>query len=156
VRAGRQPVRLMWSHRAALYAIGVGLWLSGGLWLLLHWIPSEPGAFGVRQHPLEPWTLAVHGALALAGTWMLGLLWGVHIPDGWSMRRRRRSGVCLLVVAAWLLLSGYVLYYLGDERVRPVISLLHWGAGAACPFVFVIHRPRRPATPKDVDEQNGS
>jgi hypothetical protein len=81
-----------------------------------------------------------HGAFALTGTWMLGLLWGMHIPRGWSTGRRRRSGALLVVVSAWLILSGYLLYYLGDERVRAATSLLHWASGAACPLAIFAHR----------------
>lgn len=135
----RRTVRLAAAHRVALYAVGGGSWLSGGLWLLVHHFGRREGEFGVTAHPLESWSLAVHGAFAVAAIWTLGLLWGTHVAPGWSLRRRRRSGVALVVAAAWLVLSGYLLYYLGAERPRAVVSVAHWAAGLASVALFVGH-----------------
>jgi hypothetical protein len=139
----RASARLLRAYRLGLYAVGGGLWLSGGLWLLFHYLLQDEGPFGPTTHPLEAWWLAVHGGFAVAATWTLGLLWGVHVVPGWSTRRRQRSGVTLLVVLGWLVLSGYLLYYLGDEQRRAVVSVLHWTVGLGCPAVFAVHRLRR-------------
>jgi hypothetical protein len=136
----RIPVRLPRSRHIAVYAIGIGVWLSGGLWLLFHYFVVHPGPFGPTSSPLEPWWLKLHGAFAFAAIWLFGLLWGVHIVAGWSGWRRRGTGGLMVAILGWLILSGYLLYYLGDETVRPLISLLHWVIGLAVPVAFTAHR----------------
>jgi hypothetical protein len=121
----RIPMRPPRSRHIAIYVIGVGVWLSGSLWLLFHYFVVHPGPFGPASSPLEPWWLKLHGAFAFAAIWIFGLLWGVHIPAGWSGGRRRGTGGLLVTILGWLVLSGYLLYYLGDETARPLISLLH-------------------------------
>lgn len=130
------------SHRRrwALYIVGVGVWSTGGLWLLFHHFLVRQSEFGPTENPLEPWWLKLHGAFAFAAVWIFGLLWGVHITKAWPHKQRRWSGGILTVVFVLLVLSGYLLYYVGDDRIRPVISLLHWGIGLACPTFFAWHR----------------
>jgi hypothetical protein len=128
------------SRRWALYIIGIGVWLSGGLWLLFHYFLVKQGEFGPVANPLEPWWLKLHGAFAFAAVWMFGLLWGVHITKAWPHQRRRWSGGMLAGIFFLLILTGYLLYYIGDDKIRPLVSVLHWGIGLAGPIFFVWHR----------------
>lgn len=128
------------SRRWSLYIIGMGVWLSGGLWLLFHYFVVRQGEFGPQVHPLEPWWLKIHGAFAFASIWIFGLMWGIHVTKAWPGKRRRWSGSTMVGVFAWLTLTGYLLYYVGDEKARPILSILHWGLGLACPVFFLWHR----------------
>lgn len=130
------------SRKWALYVVGIGVWLSGGLWLLFHYFFEEQGDFGPKTHPLEPWWLKMHGAFAFASIWIFGMLWAVHITRTWRGRRRRWSGGILTGIFAWLVVSGYLLYYIGDDRARALVSLLHWSIGLASPVSFGAHRVR--------------
>ena len=134
-----RSIRLAPVRRAAVYAIGLGLWSSGGLWLLFHYFVVHHGAFGPSPDPAEPWWLTLHGAFAFAAIGMFGFLWGVHIVAGWSAGRRRRSGGLLAGALAWLMVSGYLLYYLGDEDLRAIVSVLHWSIGLASPIALIAH-----------------
>jgi hypothetical protein len=84
--------------------------------------------------------LGLHGAFAFGAIWILGFLWGVHVAPGWEGRKRRRSGAALIGLFLWLILSGYLLYYVGHEQLRSVTSLLHWSLGLVFPIPFLIHR----------------
>lgn len=128
------------SGRWALYIISIGAWLTGGLWLLFHYFFVKQGEFGPTENPLDPWWLRLHGAFAFAAVWIFGLLWGVHITKTWPHKRRRWSGAALTSVFALLILSGYLLYYIGDDRARPLVSILHWGVGLVCPVFLLLHR----------------
>jgi len=136
----RQSVRLGRPTRLALYVAGIGVWLTGGLWLVFHYFLVSQGEFGPQTNLLEPWWLKLHGAFAFATIWMFGLLWSVHVTRAWPSSRRRWSGGLMAGVAAWLILSGYLLYYVGDDKARSVVSVLHWGVGLAAPVFFFCHR----------------
>jgi hypothetical protein len=146
---GSQPnsTRIGRPTRLALYVVGIGVWLTGGLWLLFHYFLVTRGEFGQEANPLEPWWLKLHGAFAFASVWMFGLLWAVHVTPAWPSARRRWSGGVMAGVLAWLILSGYLLYYVGDDKARSIVSVLHWAVGLAVPLFFLSHRvsfrPRR-------------
>ena len=138
-------LRLPHALRLGLYAVSMGLWVSGALWLVYHYGLYQPGEFGLGAHPMEPWWLRLHGACAFAALWLFGLLWGVHVAPGWSRGRLRKSGGWLVGSLIFLTVSGYLLYYLTDDQSRSVASLLHWSAGLTLPALFAAHRvaPRR-------------
>jgi hypothetical protein len=143
MKGGKRPsLRLGSPRRLGLYIVGVSVWLSGGLWLLFHYFLVKQGEFGPQTHPLEPWWLKLHGAFAFAAIWIFGLLWGVHVTPAWPFRRRRWSGGAMTGVLFWLTVSGYLLYYVGNETARSFISVLHWSIGLACPLAFFWHRAR--------------
>lgn len=54
-------------------------------------------------------------------------------------KSQRMAGVTLTVITAALILSGYLLYYLGIEWLRDWTSLIHWVVGLALPAFFVWH-----------------
>ena len=139
VRKGTLGRRRRW----LLYFIGAGVWLTGGLWLIYHYFLVKQGEFGPTANPLEPWWLRLHGMFAFASLWMFGLLWGIHITKLWPGTRRKWSGGLLTGFFLLLIVSGYLLYYVGDDSVRPYVSEIHWVFGLACPALFVWHRVRR-------------
>lgn len=128
----------------AIFIVGIGVWLSGGSWLFFHYFLVKNGPFGPQPNPLEPWWLTLHAAFAFAAIWLFGLLWGVHVATAWPLSRRRSSGVFLAGILGCLIVSGYLLYYAGDELTRSVLSVLHWGIGLACPVFYFLHRLQSP------------
>ena len=139
LRRLRRPLLFPTSQRLALYIVGGGSWLSGGLWLLFHYLLPRPGEFATTPHPLEAWWLTAHGAFAFIAIFTFGLLWGVHVVPGWKTRRRRPSGAAVVATVGWLALSGYLMYYLAGEQPRFVAGTLHWTVGLAAPLLFVYH-----------------
>jgi hypothetical protein len=137
---GQRTLAIGPARRFAIYVVGSGLWLSGGLWLLYHYFIPGRGEFVLEPHPLESWWLRLHGAFAFGTIWIFGLLWSVHVNPGWAGGKRRRSGAVLVGLLLWLILSGYLLYYVGHERLRSVTSLLHWSLGLVSPVPFLLHR----------------
>ena len=123
-----------------LSVVGLGVWLSGALWLIFHHFLVRQGEFGPQVHPLEPWCLRVHGAMAFASIWLFGLIWSEHVARRWPSSRRKWSGGFLSGIFVLLTVTGYLLYYVGDDRARAVVSILHWGIGLAGPVFFALHR----------------
>jgi hypothetical protein len=66
----------------------------------------------------------------------------LHVSPPWAGLRRRWSGGTITCVFAWLILSGYLLYYLGSENARSWVSVLHWGIALVSPVCFRLHRVR--------------
>jgi hypothetical protein len=132
--------RLSRARRTGIYVIGIGVWLTGVVWLVFHYFVVYPARFGLAANPLALFSLTLHGAFAFAAIWIFGLLWGVHVPAGWSRNKRRLSGGLLAGLLGWLIVSGYLLYYVGGEEFRAAVSLVHWILGLVAPAAFVAHR----------------
>ena len=47
------------------------------------------------------------------------------------MRRNIFLGITLVTFMLLLTVTAYLLYYDGDEKLRPIISLMHWIIGLA-------------------------
>ena len=135
-----RPPKLSRTKRVSFYAIAAGLWLSGAAWLVAHYFLMRSSPFGTNPHPLEFWSRAAHGAFGFASLWLLGMLSTAHIPTGWRNQQRRWTGGLMLAVFACLMVSGYLLYYLGDDRLIATTALLHWSVGLAGPLAFLLHR----------------
>jgi len=127
-------------RRFALYIIAAGLWLTGTAWLLFHYFLMRETPFGPNPHPLEFWSRAAHGAFGFASLWLFGTLWAAHVFEGWRSLRRRWTGSLMFGLFSWLVLSGYLLYYLGGEELLTATTILHWSIGLAAPVPFLLHR----------------
>jgi hypothetical protein len=135
-------------HRYLVWPIVLGVWLSGALWLVYHDFLMRPGEFGLAAHPLEQWWLRAHGAFAFASLWLLGFLSVAHVGGRWAWRRQRRSGLVLLGIYVWLVVTGYLLYYAGGDQFRAAVSLGHWTVGLVALIFLLLHRRvRRGAHP---------
>jgi hypothetical protein len=145
--------RLSPRREAFVYAIFGALWTSGIAWLVFHYFLRQSGEFGELPHPLEAWSLRLHGAAGFFGLWLLGVLWATHLIPAWRARRRS-SGIVLTSVAVVLVVTGYLLYYVGDESARDLIAWAHWGIGIALPLPFLLHALRgRTARPADAGRE---
>ncbi len=141
-------VKLPQRRRLGVYLTAGGLWLSGGVWLLGHYFLIKQGEYGPTISPVETTSLKVHGAFAMLGLWVFGLLWGVHILRAWPTHKARWSGGLLVGLFGLLIVSGYLLYYAGGDALRAAVSLTHWIIGlAALPF-FLWHRFAKKTKPR--------
>jgi hypothetical protein len=120
--------------------VGAGIWLSGVVWLIVHYLVNQQDAFGLQTTPSEIWSLKVHGAFAFLALWTGGLIWGVHVVRAWKGGRHRWSGGLLFTGLAVLIATGYLLYYVGDEHARDIISWIHWILGLMLPVAYLMHR----------------
>ena len=145
------PMRLGRHHRQWIYAVGGSLVASGVGWLIAHYLLVDAGSFGETHHPSEPWWLRLHGAAVMAFLVVLGTILPGHVRRAWSLRKscaqsvRRNvvTGIFMLSLLAVLTLTGYALYYSGDEDLRPYISTTHWVIGLAAAVGFYQHRRGR-------------
>jgi hypothetical protein len=143
VKATGRPQRslpLPTLRRRMIYLIASGTWLTGCLWLVYHYFIKVKDQFGFDSvHPLEKWWLIFHAAFGFWAVWMFGNLWLHHIKLGWTIKARWISGGSLFLFVFWLIGTGYLLYYLGDAKLRGLTSLLHWIPGLAVIGLFFSH-----------------
>jgi hypothetical protein len=137
------PSRLRRWQLLALVATAALLWGTGLAWLATHY--SVGAGAGELPHPIEIWSMRLHGVGAFAGLFMLGVLAAVHMPHGWLLSHRprwaaqRKSGALLCLLAGLLVLSGYLLYYFAPEPVRPTLGWLHVGIGVVMALIAAQH-----------------
>lgn len=124
--------------RWTLYLTTAILLASGVLWLIVRYGFRQGGADDL-PHPAEPWILRVHGFAMMAGLFVYGSLLRAHMVNAWRLKRNRSMGVLIAVVLALLALTGYLLYYVGSETTRPVISTAHWVVGLAIGGMLPLH-----------------
>jgi hypothetical protein len=110
------------------------LWLSGVLWLALHFGFAQPSEFGALPNPWEPAVMRLHGVLAVLGVFLLGWMAGGHVWDHW-----RLAGSATLLIA-----SGYALYYTTGPA-HDLASLIHEWLGVASLAAALAHWWRIPA-----------
>src|ERR1041385_1836374 len=126
-----EPMRLGVWHARSIYLTTALLVVSGLLWLGFHYFLRIDGEFGPQPHPLEYWWLRLHGASAMLSLIALGSVMPVHIRRAWALRRNRVTGVAISALLAFLVLTGYALYYFAGGASRGWISIAHWAIGLA-------------------------
>lgn len=131
-------IKLSRLHQAVLYGTFAVLFLTGAAWFALNDGLAWLGYDGAG-HPLSPFLLAVHGAAAMAALLVLGSLIPQHVKRAWSERRNRFTGGLMFSTQVLLVVTGYALYYAGDEGMRGVADVLHLAIGLGFPLFLVWH-----------------
>jgi len=138
-------MKIRFRLRMILYAVALGLFLSGVAWELFDHFITVTSAIGPAKHPAEAWLLRAHGAAALVAVFVCGHLYSSHIRIAWRSGRKRGSGLALCAAILALVGSGYLLYYVGGDELRDWVAGTHWWIGAAAPLPFLFHRFRKSA-----------
>lgn len=126
-------------HRFCIYGVTGWLAATGLLWLLAHYFMRPVTEFGEGIHPLEPWSMKLHGAGAMATLFFVGSLLNIHLRRAVRAGRNLVSGWTMIAFLCALTLSGYGLYYLAGEQNRPLWSLAHWIPGLLFPALLILH-----------------
>ena len=134
----RRGLQLSPRHRRILYTVSLVLFLSGVGWAWLHW-QDDSGQGGEAIRLWNPWLMKVHGIAAMGFVLLLGTLLPIHVRRSWQAHRNRGNGAFFLTAMGLLTLSGYLLYYLGDETWRQVTSQFHLWLGIGAPFLLLMH-----------------
>lgn len=139
-------MRLAASLRYSLYFVGALAFASGVAWLGAHDFASSavPGKTEVNA-------MRIHGAAAMALLVLVGAAAALHSTTSWRQSKNRLTGAGLGATLLALALTGYLLYYDGDDSTRAAVSLLHWALGLALLPSLALHlllgrRRRRMAT----------
>ena len=132
----KEKIRLAGPHRWTLYGVTFLVWISGTLWLCFNplWAPASDSL----ESPWTHWLMEIHGAAAMLFLVMMGSLL-THVARAWASGRNRLSGLSAIVSVGFLALTGWGLYYMGDEGERLIISWGHSVVGVALALLLVLH-----------------
>ena len=97
-----------------------------------------PDKFG-STNPAENWLLKAHGAAAMLVLILLGTLLPLHMKFALRAGRNLRTGLTLFGVFSFLSVTGYGLYYAGDEHLRAWTSAAHLWVGLSLPVIMSLH-----------------
>jgi len=132
--------RLKTGQKLTVYLVSSGLLLSGLVWLVFFYFVRVTDQFGFENpHPIQGYVIIAHAIFALPAVWIYGFLWNLHVKPGWRARTRRWSGGTIWSLVLLMILSGYALYYIGNDTVRDWVSLLHWVPGLLALVIFLLH-----------------
>ena len=124
--------------KRSLHCVALAALLTGIAWAALHfatqgWIDEE------ISRRTQVVLLEVHGAAAMLALIALGVLLSTHILPALKNPENRKVGITLLASTATLALTGWGLYYLGDENLRAWTSNIHIAVGMAAAAAFIWH-----------------
>ena len=130
-------IRLSRRHKFAFYTIVAVVFASGAVWTWLHHFARNENDFG--SSPAETWTLTIHGLFAAASLLVVGSMLPLHVKFAWRAKRNRFNGIFFISIVTLLILTGYGLYYIGNERLRSWTSWIHLIVGLALPPLLALH-----------------
>lgn len=128
-------------ERWAVWTTSAATILSGVVYLWMKYLLVSEDPYSVVNHPLEPWALKVHVLVSPLLVFALGLIALKHVVE--HLRRKvpvgRRSGLLLVGSAAPMVLSGYWIQVLTDDRWVRIAAWVHIAAGLLFAFGVAAH-----------------
>lgn len=120
--------------------------------------PVADDAFSAIHHPLEPWALDLHVLAAPALVFAFGWIFKDHILAKLGMPGApvRKSGIAGIALFIPMVLSGYLLQVVTNERLHGPLVVLHLGSGALFAATYLAHVLLAPKRPLKNGGVNGS
>ncbi len=126
---------MLWTSFTLTAITGVGL-----LWTKYFMLTDDPWA--VINHPFQPWLLKAHIVTAPALVFALGLISSKHIWQQFKARAPagRRTGTVTFLIAALMILSGYLIQIVTQVTPLKVLAISHIALGFVFLIGFVAHQ----------------
>jgi hypothetical protein len=134
----RRRLQLSQRHRRTLYAVSLAVLLSGLAWAVVHRLDMA-GRAGDGLRRWKPTMLQVHGLAGIGFVLLFGTLLPGHVRRAWHAKKNRPNGAFFLIAVSVLIITGYILYYVGDETWRERLSNTHLWLGLAAPVLLAWH-----------------
>jgi hypothetical protein len=127
------------SLRAAVHSTFGALWLLGTAAFVLQHFYRTPTEFGPAVNPWQPRVIALHGMLAVLGTFLFGWIAGGHVAVAWRRAADRPVGVVLTVLLALLIVTGFASFFLVEDAWRASDAAVHEYLGLALLLPWLAH-----------------
>ncbi len=145
----KPSIKISWNNRIILFLFLSISWCSGLTFFILNtWVEVE-GEFGVEKHPFQYPILKTHGASAFIMMIIFGFLIAAHIPAGLKQKRNKITGIILIIINVFMIITAYLLYYSGEEY-RSLVSYAHFIVGLFFPLLLIFHLLNRKKISKNL------
>jgi hypothetical protein len=127
------------------WSLLVSLGLAGlsGLGLLwTKYLLSNDDPWAAINHPLQPWFLKIHIVVTPLLVFALGLVAARHIWPHLRSARRGSSGRAITLLAAPLIVSGYLIQTVIEPRLLAALAIAHIALGVLFVAGFAAHQTR--------------
>ncbi len=136
----RPTIHFSRGWKVLLYSPLLVSFATGVSWFVLNRWFGVVDEFDIpHKHPLQPLLIKIHGASAMLVLVAFGYILATHVHAAWRTHRQRKSGLPLVAVFVLMAMSGWCLYYLGDETWRERVAWLHLGGGLSMPVILLTH-----------------
>jgi len=132
----RSTFRLSWPLKGVVYLSFLALLVTGALWMYVQ--PHLEDEAWQAWEKFPRLMMKIHGGAAMVALLVLGAV-TLHIKRGWKAKKNRLSGVVLIALCVFLILTGYGLYYAGDEEFRNWLSRWHGWIGLGTLLILPGH-----------------
>jgi hypothetical protein len=122
-----------------LAASGTVLALTGIALGAFRFVVPAADPFSAYPHPWWKHLVMVHVLATPAFFFFVGSVWWRHVVRQWKNRKRRASGVSVVVVLAAVAASGYLLYFVASERGLDLTRAVHSVAGVLATVLYTHH-----------------
>jgi hypothetical protein len=129
----RSTFRLSRRLQTVVYLSFATLLLTGAAWMYAQGRLEDEG-----WETIPRLLMKTHGGAAMIALLVIGAL-APHVKRAWKADRNRLSGAVLLGVNAFLIITGYGLYYAGGEQLRAWLSRWHAWIGLAVGLLLPAH-----------------
>lgn len=124
-------------HLSTILVSGTGLVYA---WMIYLVRPSDP--YAVVNHPLQPQAQHLHILVAPLLVFAVGIIWQRHVWTHWrrGVRKRRWSGVSLVLTLVPMVVSGYLIQTATGETWRKVWIAVHLVTSALWLLGYLVHQ----------------
>lgn len=114
-------------------------WISGVTFFIFNnWIIID-GEFGPEKHSLQNPILQIHGFAAFLMIITYGFLIASHVNHSWKVKPLRIWGIIMLVMETLMIITAYILYYIGNPDHHEIVGYIHAAIGFLLPIVLTTH-----------------
>lgn len=99
--------------------------ITGLVMIVFRYATPSDDPFSAYPHAGWPWLLACHVLPTPVFIFFMGSIWWQHVVRNWHLVRRRASGATVVTSLALIAFSGYVLYFIGSERLLGALRTSH-------------------------------
>ena len=125
--------------RVTIHSAFAALWLTGAAIFVLRHFLAVTTDFGVAPHPWQPALLVLHGAIAVAVTFLFGWIVGEHVSETWRRGLERSSGLWILLIISLLVITGFAAFFLVQDRLRSLNGTVHEWLGLLLIVPAAVH-----------------
>ncbi|MGK2856548.1 MAG: hypothetical protein ACSLFQ_05020 [Thermoanaerobaculia bacterium] len=130
------------AQKLLLNATTAILTITGAVFAWMKYFMKTDDPFAVANHPWQPHMLHIHVVAAPVAVFVIGAIWAAHVKPKHEagIKSRRKTGLAALWMIAPMVLSGYLMQVLTNERLVEAMKITHWVSSALFVVGLFVHQ----------------